>query len=160
MKVTPGQPIPFWLRLPDNNPSAYVLAHLTSSLTGLELVGSPYPVPYSGNRGIYATPGPSMGGSVLSVDYEVYRDAGFTQIDRRYWPQQDWAEPDSGGGGSTPDPGSIVGLIEQTYLTGFLETGNTILGILDTSTTQGNLDQTPQVGVLDQGTLLEGELGD
>jgi hypothetical protein len=93
MRVNPGSPIPFWLQTWDENSGAYVLAHLTYSITGLEVPGSPYAVPYSGNRGIYATPGPTMGTGLVSIDYEVYLDSEFTVLDDSYLPAQEWAEP-------------------------------------------------------------------
>lgn len=92
MKVLVGDPIPFWFRLWDGNPSAFVLAHVTDS-GGNEVSGSPYPLSYV-QRGIYAGLGPQMPDSLRVVDYEVYLDSGFTELDNAYLPASEWVEPD------------------------------------------------------------------
>lgn len=97
MIVAPGQSIPFWLRLWNGNDSRYVIARVTS-IIGLEQPGSPYSLTYSGNRGIYTGLGPVMGGVILLVDYEVYLDSLFTQLDNSYLPASDWVEPSTSGG--------------------------------------------------------------
>jgi hypothetical protein len=94
MRFTPGQQILFWLQLPKSAGSLYPVAHVSSVLTGLDLVGSPYPLTYSGNRDIYTGLGPIMGTDLLEVDYKVFSDSGLTQPSNRYFIYSDDIEPD------------------------------------------------------------------
>lgn len=121
MRVLPGNHIPFWLRLWDGAGDRYVRARITDK-DGMEQSGSPYPLAYSGARGIYTAMGPMMASQILVVDYEVFTDSGFTEIDGNYLPEVEWVEPDiSAGAGSS---GIIVlrapvkGVVSATKLTG------------------------------------------
>lgn len=92
MRILPGQPIPFWFKLWDEQASRHVLAHITTA-SGSEQAGSPYTLTYI-QRGIYSGNGPAMGTDFLVVDYETYLDSSFTQLDSAYLPAAEWIEPD------------------------------------------------------------------
>lgn len=95
MRILPGNRIPFWFKLWDEKPNRFIQANLTDAF-GNAQSGSPYPLTYSGARGIYTGLGPNMGTVLLVADYQTYVDSAYTQIDQGYLPACDWLEPDVG----------------------------------------------------------------
>lgn len=163
MRVAPGQPIPFWLRLWNGRTDRFVVAHLTST-AGVEQPGSPYLLPHV-QRGIYAAAGPLIGTSDLNVDYEVYRDAGLTLLDRAYLPSSEYIEADVSnsevlsqilGKLSSVSPDTIQGFIESNVLRGIVESNMVEASVVEIAGTLGTVENNTQDGALDS-TTIEGD---
>lgn len=165
MRVAPGQPIPFWLRLWDGNTNRYILAHV-SSQAGVEQPGSPYLLT-SQPRGIYTGLGSVVGTSDLVVDYEVYLDSGLTQLDLRHLGNTERIEADISNrevlatllskiAGISPE--TITAFMDSPVLSGKIIPAEESIGIIDQTGSVTALENTTEDGVVDVGNVIEGEL--
>lgn len=164
MRVTPGQPIPFWFRLWDGRSDRFVVAHLTDT-AGVEQPGSPYLLTHV-QRGIYVANGPLIGVQNLNIDYETYVDEDFTQLDNRYLPNSDLAEADISnmdvlaailGKLSAASPDTINAQVVSTIIQGSVDV-NTQSGVVAILSTNGTVDNSVDSGEIDNGTVIQGEL--
>lgn len=164
MRVSPGDQIPFWLKIANSNPTRYVVAHLTS-LSGVEQVGSPYLLTYSGNRGIYTGLGPVMGPNNLVADYEVYMDEDLLVLDRTQLPNVELIESDISnrsvvtiilGSLSGISPDTITGVIDLTPIIGVVSLSSEMQANISTgSEQQGEVVTITQTGTIET-TTIEG----
>jgi hypothetical protein len=165
MRIAPGDSIPFWLKIANGNGSRFVVAHVTS-LLGVEQVGSPYTLTYTGARGIYTGTGPLMGLTNLVVDYEVYLDSGLTELDKTQLPNLEVMESDISnstvlsqilGKLTAIDPETIQATLDQSMLT--IELDDTMIEALLSSedNEQGVIEDDTETGTLDTNTL-EGDV--
>lgn len=165
MRVTPGQQIPFWLKIWDGNPSLFIVAHVTN-LDGVEQPGSPVTLTYSGNRGIYTGVGPVIGISDMRIDYEVFNDVGLTLASKKYLPSWEEVEADISnsevlsqilGKLINVDPNTVVGYIDTTVIQGTVEDSN-LSGEVLISDSQGTVESDTLQGVVDNSTITGGEV--
>lgn len=136
MRVSPGQPIPLWLRLWDGRSDRFVVAHVTDE-EGTEVSGSPYLLTYS-SQGIYVGAGTTIGIFNLYVYYQVYLDSGLTNPDRGYVPPSEVMESDISNSEVLSTLLSKISSISPETLTAIVESHEIIAGLdLDEITTGG-----------------------
>lgn len=164
MRVAPGQIIPLFLKIADGSGSRFVLAHVTR-LNGSPYLTSPYPLSYSGSRGIYTGNGPIIGIENLVVDYQVYLDEDFLILDRSQLPNLELVESDisnidavtiilSSLSGSSQN--TILGVVDQTEIRGTVSNPGEIYSEVSLDSPQfGSVESISQTGLIET-TTLEG----